>query len=158
MCSSWCVCVCPASLPSLSGISSCFVFVSAAVQFNSTVLLCLCESSFCYAVGCSTLTCVCTVLQTGRLPPWCSWWPAPWQPLWPSWWPSFPSAGGQRGTCTASWPCSSSLQVCHQLLPTLFGYLSTSPTAHHVQVHLETEKKQKVHTVYAFAATTTISI
>lgn len=59
----------------------------------------------------AALTCVCLTLQTGRLPPWCCWAPAPWRPWWPSWWPWFPSAGGRRGNTTALWPSSSSLQV-----------------------------------------------
>lgn len=94
-----------ASLTSLCGISPCFVFVNTAVQFNRAALWIE------LLLGCSALTCVCLVLQTGRLPPWCCWWPAPCQLWWPFWWPWFPSAGGRRDDTTAPWLCSSSLQV-----------------------------------------------
>lgn len=98
-----------ASLTSLCGISSCFVFVNTALQFSQAALLIE------LLLGCSSLTCICPILQTGRLPPWCCSEPVPWQPWWPSWWPSFPYAKGHRDGTTAPWLCSCSLQVrlCH---------------------------------------------
>lgn len=136
-----------ASLTSLCGISPCFVFVNTAVQFNRAVLWIE------LLLGCSTLTCMCLVLQTGRLPPWCCWWPAPWQLSWPFWWPWFPSAGGRRDGTTAPWLCSSSLQVRLSLplyhfstkssqsictFSALYECLSNVPT-HCARAHLETE-------------------
>lgn len=92
-------------LRSLLSVGLALVLCLSTQRFNSVPWIGLLSGSS------AALTCAFLTLQTGRLPPWCCWAPAPWRPWWPSWWPWFPSAGGRRGSTTAPWPSSSSPQV-----------------------------------------------